>query len=59
MRRLLTAVLGLAAGLATGLAAPSPAFGQAEAWWGHVTALADDSMRGRQTGSPEHRRAAE
>jgi Zn-dependent M28 family amino/carboxypeptidase len=41
------------------LSAPSAAFGQAEAWWGHVTALADDSMRGRQTGSPEHRRAAE
>jgi Zn-dependent M28 family amino/carboxypeptidase len=59
MRRLLTAVLGLAVSLAAGLAAPSPAFGQAEAWWGHVTALADDSMRGRQTGSPEHRRAAE
>jgi hypothetical protein len=32
---------------------------QADAWWGHVTALAHDSMRGRQTGSPEHRRAAE
>jgi len=41
------------------LAIPSAAFAQAEAWWGHVTALADDSMRGRQTGSPEHRKAAE
>ena len=41
------------------LALPSAASAQAEAWWGHVTALADDSMRGRQTGSPEHRKAAE
>lgn len=32
---------------------------QAEAWWGHVQALAHDSMRGRATGSPEHRKAAE
>ena len=38
---------------------PAPALAQAEAWWGHVTALADDSMRGRETGSPEHRKAAE
>ena len=36
-----------------------PATAQADAWWGHVTALADDSMRGRETGSPEHRKAAE
>ena len=41
------------------LALPSAAPAQADAWWGHVTALADDSMRGRQTGSPEHRKAAE
>ena len=38
---------------------PSAAQAQAEDWWGHVTALAHDSMRGRQTGSPEHRKAAE
>ncbi len=36
----------------------SNADAQAEAWWGHVSALADDSMRGRETGSPEHRKAA-
>ena len=36
-----------------------PAAAQADAWWGHVTTLADDSMRGRETGSPEHRKAAE
>ena len=51
-RHLLAAAL-LAAAL------PAPALAQAEAWWGHVTALADDSMRGRETGSPEHRKAAE
>ncbi|MBA3893350.1 MAG: M28 family peptidase [Gemmatimonadales bacterium] len=41
------------------LTTPAAAAAQADAWWGHVTALAHDSMRGRQTGSPEHRRAAE
>jgi Zn-dependent M28 family amino/carboxypeptidase len=28
-------------------------------WWAHVLFLADDSMKGRDTGSPEHRKAAE
>ncbi len=28
-------------------------------WFAHVEALAGDDMRGRQTGSPEHRKAAE
>src|SRR5438105_15605282 len=28
-------------------------------WWSHVEALANDDMKGRNTGSPEHRRAAE
>jgi Zn-dependent M28 family amino/carboxypeptidase len=31
----------------------------AERWWAHVTFLANDSMKGRDTGSPEHRKAAE
>ncbi len=31
----------------------------AERWWSHVTFLANDSMKGRDTGSPEHRKAAE
>jgi hypothetical protein len=52
MTRHLLAVLAIAI-------LPSAAQAQAEAWWGHVTALAHDSMRGRQTGSPEHRKAAE
>ena len=28
-------------------------------WWAHIVYLSDDSMQGRETGSPEHRRAAE
>src|SRR5688572_31855812 len=31
----------------------------AERWWAHVTYLANDAMKGRDTGSPEHRKAAE
>jgi hypothetical protein len=52
MRRMLTIAI-------LALATPPIARAQADAWWGHVTALADDSMRGRETGSAEHRRAAE
>ena len=39
---------------------PAPAASAApEAWWSHVTTLAHDSMRGRETASPEHRKAAD
>ena len=31
----------------------------ASRWWAHVSYLADDRMKGRETGSPEHRQAAE
>src|SRR5262245_38384472 len=31
----------------------------AQAWWAHVQFLADDKMAGRDTGSPEHRNAAD
>jgi Zn-dependent M28 family amino/carboxypeptidase len=31
---------------------------EAAAWWAHVSFLAADDMRGRETGSPEHRKAA-
>jgi Zn-dependent M28 family amino/carboxypeptidase len=56
-----------------GCAAPAPASGPpgaatpatvdktpetADAWWDHVEFLAADEMRGRETGSPEHRKAA-
>lgn len=38
---------------------PSTAAAQADAWFSHVSRLAADSMRGRETGSAEHRKAAE
>src|SRR5215467_14635299 len=28
-------------------------------WWSYVEMLANDGMQGRQTGSPEHRKAAD
>lgn len=45
--------------LAVLIFAATPAAAQSDAWWGHVTRLAADSMRGRETGSREHRQAAE
>ena len=40
-------------------AAPAVTAPADSAWWRHVTRLAHDSMRGREAGSPEHRKAAE
>jgi hypothetical protein len=40
-------------------AMPQSAQAQAERWWADVQALSHDSMRGRNAGSPEHRKAAE
>lgn len=59
MRRLLAAgmVLAGAAGVVMSVAALAAA--PAERWWAHVAFLATDEMNGRDTGSPEHRRAAE
>jgi hypothetical protein len=48
-------VLGLLVAAGASPAAAQPA----QRWWADVQALAHDSMRGRQTGSPEHRKAAE
>ena len=45
------------AAVATLLAAPEGADGKR--WWSYVEALANDEMQGRNTGSPEHRKAAE
>lgn len=45
--------------LAVLLLTPSLLSAQADGWWRHITILADDSMRGRETGSREHRLAAE
>jgi Zn-dependent M28 family amino/carboxypeptidase len=36
-----------------------PSGDPAARWFSHVEALANDDMRGRETGSPEHRKAAE
>jgi Zn-dependent M28 family amino/carboxypeptidase len=41
-----------------GAAAPADDQARGEAWWSHVKALANDGMRGRQTGSPDYLRAA-
>ena len=41
----------------TVLAAPESADGKR--WWSYVEALANDGMEGRNTGSSEHRKAAE
>src|SRR5580658_7414551 len=49
----LTAVLSFAA---FNFAAGAP---DGKRWWSYVEALANDQMRGRLTGSPEHRKAAE
>jgi Zn-dependent M28 family amino/carboxypeptidase len=45
--------------LLIGGAASLAAQGPAARWWSHVAFLADDRMKGRETGSPEHREAAE
>ena len=56
MKRLVALILGLGAVTAV-LAAPESADGKR--WWSYVEALANDGMQGRNTGSPEHRKAAE
>jgi Zn-dependent M28 family amino/carboxypeptidase len=50
-----------AAAIAMLLASIGPAALRADAkrWWSHVEALANDEMAGRNTGSPEHKRAAD
>lgn len=52
------AALVVAAFLATPLAA-APKDPETRAWWDLIAKLSSDAMRGRDTGSPEHRRAAE
>ena len=44
--------------LSVGLITPVRVHAQADTWWRDVTRLAHDSMRGRDTGSPEHKKAA-
>ena len=52
MTRLLVATFLL---ITTLVSAQAPA----AKWWSHIEFLANDSMNGRDTGSPEHRKAAE
>jgi Zn-dependent M28 family amino/carboxypeptidase len=56
MKRLAAA---LAVVLALGVAALRAADADGKRWRSYVEALANDEMRGRDTGSPEHRKAAE
>ena len=55
MKRLVVFVLGFAA--ASALLVGEDTDGKR--WWSHVEALANDQMQGRNSGSPEHRKAAE
>lgn len=58
MERVWLVTLAVVAALASATAATEP--DQAtRRWWSHVQALANDEMRGRDTGSPEHRKAQE
>jgi hypothetical protein len=53
-------LVALAASMALGaLVAATEPDAATRRWWTHVQALANDDMRGRDTGSPEHRRAQE
>ncbi len=53
-------MVGLALGASAGLAQMNIAADEAagKQWWAPVQVLADDSMRGRQTGSAEYLKAA-
>ena len=55
MKRLVVLVLGFAAASALLVGADT----DGKRWWSHVEALANDQMQGRNSGSPEHRKAAE
>ncbi len=55
---ILGAVLGAQVSGSASATASSDDEARGKAWWAHVQVLADDSMRGRLTGSPEYLRAA-
>jgi hypothetical protein len=57
MRRVFAVASLIAAAISAG--AQGGSSGPASRWWAHVEALANDSMEGRNTGSPGHKRAAE
>lgn len=54
----LGAIIGAALLAAPALSAPDGIDADTGAWWKMITFLASDAMRGRDTGSPEHRLAA-
>ena len=56
MKRLLIAALVVIAAGAV-RAQDSRLQSEINRWWGHIMYLSDDSMKGRQTGSPEHAEA--
>src|SRR5262249_17591497 len=56
VKRFIASILLLSGAASLGAQAPS---GPAGRWWSHIAFLADDRMKGRETGSPEHRAAAE
>jgi Zn-dependent M28 family amino/carboxypeptidase len=58
MKHLRIAIVSLAAALACASLILAQAT-DGKRWWSYVEALANDQMRGRLTGSPEHRKAAE
>src|SRR5262245_15526609 len=49
------ALLMISGALSVSAQTPQPA----ARWWSHIEFLASDKMKGRETGSPEHRLAAE
>ena len=53
-RTISAAVVAALMAIPCGLSAQQPA----EAWWRHVQVLANDSLKGRDTGSPGHEAAA-
>lgn len=64
LTRIVASILLLAGSVSLAAQAPSAAAAGAKAepaaeWWAHIAFLADDRMKGRETGSPEHREAAE
>ena len=58
-RRLITTAALLLSAVVTTPAQSPPPNAPASRWWAHVSFLADDRLKGRETGSPGHREAAE
>jgi Zn-dependent M28 family amino/carboxypeptidase len=59
VKHLRIAIVSLAAAVAFAALTFAASAPDGKRWWSYVEALANDQMRGRLTGSPEHRKAAE